>query len=135
MTPTLLRRRFWLRFPLPRSCIRADGNVLHSAHTWTLTNKGKLCLWILTELNAFVHCSDDVRFRQELVRDTRRGPTATPRVVLPCAAVATVSSTRNSCIFQSLEVLPRSEKWKMTSAFCRFLSAPILASASTKATI
>ena len=31
--------------------------------------EGELCLWILAELNALVHCADDICLAQELVRD------------------------------------------------------------------
>ena len=44
-------------------------DVNDSAHTWTVTDKGELCLWVLAKLNAFVHGSDDINFCQELTCD------------------------------------------------------------------
>ena len=50
-----------------------DGMAVHSqvvdaAHSHTLSEEGKFRLWVLAELDAIVHCSNDVCFAQELVR-------------------------------------------------------------------
>ena len=31
--------------------------------------ESKFCLWVLAKLNAFVHCLNDIRLGQELIRD------------------------------------------------------------------
>ena len=43
--------------------------VVDATDTQTLSEEGKFRLRILAELDAFVHCSEDVCFAQELVRD------------------------------------------------------------------
>ena len=44
-------------------------DVVGSAHTKTFAKKSKMCLRLLTQLDAFVHGSDDIHFCQELVCD------------------------------------------------------------------
>ena len=43
-------------------------DVVDAADSQTLT-EGKFRLWVVTQLNSFVHCSNDVCLGQELVRD------------------------------------------------------------------
>ena len=43
-------------------------DVVDTANSQTFSKEGELCLRVLAELDAFVHCSDDIR-PQELVHD------------------------------------------------------------------
>ena len=44
-------------------------DVVDTVDAQTLSEEGALCLWILAELNAPMHCSDDICLAEELVRD------------------------------------------------------------------
>ena len=49
-------------------------DVVETAHSQTFSKEGELCLRVLAELDAFVHCADDISLAQELVRDELLGP-------------------------------------------------------------
>ena len=79
--------------------------VVDAADSHTLLEEGKFRLRALAELDAFVHCSNDVCLAQEWVRD---GPTATPGVVLPAVTVETLAVFCTSWILHSGGAVSRS---------------------------
>ena len=62
------RRRFLN--PAAKNCVAVHPqDVVGTADPQTLSEKRELCLRILAEFNALVHCADDICLAQELVRD------------------------------------------------------------------
>ena len=52
-----------------KDCVAVNSqDVAHAADSQTLSGDGKFRLRVLAQLDAFVHCSNDVCFAQELVR-------------------------------------------------------------------
>ena len=43
-------------------------DVVDAADSQTFSKDGEFCLRVLAKLDALVHCSDDIRLAQELVR-------------------------------------------------------------------
>ena len=73
-------------------------NVVDTTDTKAFTDESNLCLRVLTQLDTFVHDSNDVCLGQELVRDELsrsnsdcRGPVGTPSVVLPAVILETLA--------------------------------------------
>ena len=53
-----------------QDCVAVNSQcVVDAAESQTLPEEGKFRLWVLALPNAFVHCSNDVCFAQELLRD------------------------------------------------------------------
>ena len=53
-----------------QDCVAVNPqDVVDTTDPQTFSKEGELCLWVLAELDAFVHCSDDICLAQELVRD------------------------------------------------------------------
>ena len=55
-------------------------DVVDTANSQTFSKQGELCLWVLAELDAFVHCSDNICLAQELIRDELPRPKQQLRV-------------------------------------------------------
>ena len=57
-----------------KNCVAVcSQDVVDAADSQTLTEEGKFRLRVLTQLNTFVHCSNDVCLGQELLRDVLSG--------------------------------------------------------------
>ena len=56
---------------------------------------------VLTQLNTFMHASKDVCFGQKWSATIWRGPTASPRVLLPQAALETEADKQTSLTLHS----------------------------------
>ena len=66
-----------------QDCVAVNPqDVVGTANSQTFLKEGEFCLWVLAELDAFVHCSDDIRLARELVRDELPRPNSD--VMLPC---------------------------------------------------
>ena len=58
-----------------QDCVAVNPpDVVGTANSQTLSEEGELRLRVLAELDAFVHCSDDICLAQELVRDEVQRP-------------------------------------------------------------
>ena len=84
-------------------CARSSPlqDVVDTANSNTFSKEGELCLRVLAELDDFVHCSDDIRLAQQLVRDELPDPTATPSVMLPAVTADVLAKLRTSPILYS----------------------------------
>ena len=74
-------------------------DVVDTANSQNFSKEGHLCLRVLAELDAFVHCSDDIRLAQELVSDEPR-----PNSNSECdAAVGSDSGIGNVDVLQKMQ--------------------------------
>ena len=78
-------------------------DVVDTANSQTFSKECELCLRVLAGLDAFVHCSDDIRLAQEQVRDELPRPNSNsdPSVVLPSITADVLAKLRTSPILHS----------------------------------
>ena len=111
-----------LRFVPPGLCGREP--VVDSADPQTFCEERELCLRVLAELNALVHCADDICLAQKLVRDEL------PRPNSDSERDAAENSARHQ--FSTQEALhPSRSRSRMTFVFSGFRSAPTLTLATS----
>ena len=86
-----------------QDCVAVNPqDVVDTADAQTFSKEGELCLRILAELDALVHCGDDIchLLRSWSVMDCR-DPTATPSVMPPAVTAEVLARLRTSPIFLS----------------------------------
>ena len=87
-------------------------NVIDATDAKTFAQESKFCLRVLTQLDTFVHSSDDVRLGQELVRDQlSRSYSDSPSVTPPTVTVETVAMFCTPPSLHSGGAAPRSSTW------------------------
>ena len=92
--------------------------VVDAADSQTLSEEGKFRLRVLTQLNAFVHCSDDVCLGQGgAPRCTVEVRQRLPSVTLPAVTVETLAIFSTPPILHSGGAASRSFTKLMTSVF------------------
>ena len=74
VTFSQLHSKLWWQFSSVRNVVTMHSeDVVDSADAQALTEEGKLRLWVLTQLHAFMHGPDDVCVCQEPVCDSAAG--------------------------------------------------------------